>query len=324
MLIEEGKLALDAPVRRWLPELAGPRVLRHLNSPLDDTVPAKVAITVGDLLTFRMGFGIVWGPGDGLPIQRAANGLQLGAFGPPKPQVPPPPDEWMRRFATLPLMAQPGERWMYNTSAEVLGVLLARASDRPLDTLLRERLFAPLGMKDTGFAVPPEQMNRLATSYFANPETGALELYDEAEGGDWSRAPAFPSAGAGLVSTASDCFAFAGMMKGGGVLGDVRVLSEESVAAMTTDQIPAAQKAASGSSLDPTFWDAFGWGLGGAVVTRPDADGPSGFGWDGGLGTSMWWDPREDRIAILMTQRSAYPKTSQVYRDFWNAVHGDA
>lgn len=193
--------------------------------------------------------------------------------------------------------------------------------ERWLPELAERRVL--LGMKDTGFAVPPTQMNRLATSYFANPPTGALELYDEAQGGEWSRAPAFPSAGAGLVSTVDDCFAFAAMMKGGGVLGGVRLLSAASVAAMTTDQIPAAQKAASSTSLDPTFWDTFGWGLGTAVVTRPGADGPSGFGWDGGLGTSMWWDLREDRIAILMTQRSAYPKTSQVYLDFWRSVNGE-
>jgi CubicO group peptidase (beta-lactamase class C family) len=323
MLLQDGKLALDASVERWLPELASRRVLKRLDGPLDDTLPAQRAITVRDLLTFRMGFGLVWGAPNALPIQRAAEALHLGAMGAPKPQGPPPPDEWIRRFATLPLMEQPGERWRYNTSAEVLGVLLARASGQPLELLFRERLFAPLGMKDTGFAVPPEQLNRLATSYAANPQTGALDLYDESIGGEWSHPPAFPSAAAGLVSTVDDCLAFARMMKGGGSLGGVRLLSAASVEAMTTDQIPPAQKAASTSSLDPSFWDTHGWGLGLAIVTRREADGPSGFGWDGGLGTSMWWDPRDDRIAILMTQRSEYAKTSQLYRDFWNAVNED-
>src|SRR5579864_4238918 len=151
ILVEECKLRLDEPVDRWLPELADRRVLKRLDGPLDDTVPAKRAITVRDLLTFRMGFGIVWGPP--APIVRAANELRLGAFGPPRVQEPPAPDEWMRRFATLPLMNHPGEQWRYNTSAEVLGVLLARASGRPFDALMRERLFEPLGMKDTGFWV---------------------------------------------------------------------------------------------------------------------------------------------------------------------------
>jgi CubicO group peptidase (beta-lactamase class C family) len=322
MLVEEGTLTLDAAVDRWLPELADRRVLRRLDGPLDDTEPAKRAITVRDLLTFRLGFGIVWGPPNALPIQRAAEDLHLGAFGPPRPADPPAPDEWMRRFATLPLMAQPGERWMYNTAAEVLGVLLARASGRPLDVLLHERLFAPLGMKDTAFSVPPDQLGRLAQSYFASPATGALDLYDAAEDGAWTRPPAFPSAGAGLVSTVDDCFAFARMMNGRGALCGVRLLFPTSIAAMTTDQITPAQKAASTASLDPTFWDTFGWGMGLAVVTRPEAAGPIGFGWDGGLGTSMWWDPREDAVAILMTQRAGYPKTSAVYLDFWRAVNG--
>jgi CubicO group peptidase (beta-lactamase class C family) len=176
MLVEDGVLGLDAPVDRWLPELANRRVLKRIDGPLEDTVPAKRAITVRDVLTFRMGFGIVWGPPNALPVQRAAHELHLGAFGPPRVQEPPAPDEWMRRFSTLPLMHQPGEGWRYNTSAEVLGVLLARASGRPFDALMRERLFEPLGMKDTGFWVRADQVQRLATSYFANPETGALDL----------------------------------------------------------------------------------------------------------------------------------------------------
>ena len=322
MLLEEEVLALDAPVDRWLPELANRRVLKRVDGSLEDTQPAKRAITLRDLLTFRMGFGIVWGRPDATPIQRAANGLRLGAFGPPRVQEPPAPDEWMRRFATLPLMNQPGESWRYNTSAEVLGVLLARASGRPLDTLMRERLFAPLGMKDTGFWVSSSDAKRLATSYVANPVTG-LDLYDRAEGGDWSRPPAFPSGGAGLVSTADDCFAFVQMMMGGGALHGVRLLSQASVDAMTTDQLTAADKAASGSSLDPTFWNDFGWGFGCAVVTRRHPDGPFGCGWDGGLGTTMWWDSKERAAAIMMTQRGAYPKTNPVYLDFWRAVNGE-
>jgi CubicO group peptidase (beta-lactamase class C family) len=320
MLVEDGVLALDTPVDRWLPELENRRVLKRIDGPLDDTVPAKRAITVRDVLTFRMGFGIVWGPPNALPIQRAASELHLGAFGPPRVQEPPAADEWMRRFSTLPLMHQPGEGWRYNTSAEVLGVLLARASGRPFDALMGERLFEPLGMKDTGFWARADQVQRLATSYFANPETGALDLYDPAEGGDWARPPAFHSAGAGLVSTVDDCLAFAQMMCGGGARGGVRVLSPATVDAMTTDQITADQKAASASALDPAFWAHFGWGFGCAVVTHPLASGPSGAGWDGGLGTSMWWDAQARSVGVLLTQRSAYPTMNPVYLDFWRAI----
>ena len=323
MLVEDGTLPLDASVERWLPELANRRVLRRIDAALDDTVPAERSITVRDVLTFRMGFGLVWGPPDALPVQREANALRLGAFGPPMADVPPAPDEWMRRFATLPLMAQPGERWMYTTSAEVLGVLLARASGKPLDVLLRERLFAPLGMKDTGFFVPADEMQRFATSYMPTPG-GALEVYDPAQGGAWSRPPAFPSAAGGLVSTVDDCFAFARMMVGRGALGAVRVLSPRSIEMMTTDSISADQEAASGGSLDPSFWTDFGWGMGLAIVRRNQSEGPRGCGWDGGLGTAMWWDARRGAIAILMTQRAAYPKMSAVHCDFWRAVNEGA
>src|SRR5579884_939093 len=219
ILVDEGVLGLDEPVDRLLPELANRRVLRRVDGPLDDTVPAVRAITVRDLLAFRMGFGILWGPPDATPIQRAANELRLDAFGPPRPQVPPPPDEWIRRFATLPLMHQPGERWMYNTGAEVLSVLIARAARMPLDRFLRERVFDPLGMVDTSFGVPADKLARLATSYMAtdplHPD-GGIEVYDPVDGSQWGRPPAFPSGAAGLVSTVDDYFAFAKMMLDGG------------------------------------------------------------------------------------------------------------
>src|SRR2546425_11383607 len=196
ILVEECKVRLDEPVDRWLPELAERKVLKRLDGPLDDTVPANRPITVRDLLTFRMGFGQMMAPPDAYPILKAANEQQIG-MGPPSPSTQPAPDEWMRRLGTLPLMHQPGEKWMYNTGSDVLGVLIARASGQPLETFLRERIFAPLGMKDTGFSVPATRLDRLVTSYWTNPETGALELYDDAEGGQWSRPPAFPSAAAG-------------------------------------------------------------------------------------------------------------------------------
>src|SRR6266516_3951335 len=153
ILVEECKLRLDEPVERWLPELAERRVLKRLDGPLDDTVPAKRPITVRDLLTFRMGFGQMLAPPDAYPILSAANEQQIG-MGPPSPSTMPVPDEWMRRLGQLPLMHQPGEQWMYNTGSDVLGVLIARASGQPLETYLRERIFEPLSMRDTAFSVP--------------------------------------------------------------------------------------------------------------------------------------------------------------------------
>ncbi len=321
VLVEECKLRLDEPVDRLLPELSSRRVLKRLDGPLDDTVPAKRPITVRDLLTYRMGFGLVMAPPNTYPIQEAMSELRLGQ-GPPSPSTPPSPDEWIRRLGTLPLMHQPGERWMYNTGSDVLGVLISRASGKELETFLRERIFDPLGMRDTGFSVPAAELDRLATSYLTDPRTGALDLYDAAEGGQWSRPPAFPSAAGGLVSTAEDYLAFGQMMLSKGRHGSERILSRLSVETMTTDHLTPEQKAVSG--LVSGYFDTHGWGFGVSMVTRRESVGETvgTFGWDGGLGTSWHSDPSEDMVTILMTQRawrSASPP--EVCLDFWTSAY---
>jgi len=303
LLVEECTLRLDEPVDALLPELAERRVLKRLDGPLDDTEPAKRAITVRDLLTFRMGFGQMMAPPDAYPILSAANELQIG-LGPPTPSTMPPSDEWMRRLGSLPLMHQPGERWMYNTGSDVLGVLIARASGQSLETFLHERLFDPLGMKDTGFSVPEASLDRLATSYWTDPASGKLTAYDEAKGSQWSRTPAFPSGAGGLVSTIDDYLAFGQMMLSQGKHGNERILSRLSVELMTTDQLTPEQKAVSG--LFPGFFDSQDWGFGVSVITRRDdlAAVPGRYGWDGGLGTSWYSDPREDMVIRMMTMSS--------------------
>jgi len=316
ILVEECNLRLDDPVDRLLPELADRMVLKRLDGPLDDTVPANRPITVRDLLTFRMGFGQMMASPDAYPILKAANEQQIG-MGPPNPSTTPAPDEWMRRLGTLPLMDQPGERWMYNTGSDVLGVLIARAAGQPLETFLRERLFAPLGMKDTGFSVPDGKIDRFATSYWANSETGALDVFDEAEGGQWSRPPAFASGAAGLVSTVDDYLAFCEMMLNKGKHGSERVLSRPSVELMTTDHLTPEQKV--GSRI--FFGDNRGWGFGMSIITKRDDlwAVPGRFGWDGGLGTSGYSDPTEEMVAILMTQRM--PPSSDLFSDFWTSSY---
>lgn len=321
ILVEECKVRLDEPVDRWLPELADRKVLKRLDGPLDDTVPANRPITVRDLLTFRMGFGQMMAPPDAYPILKAASEQQIG-MGPPSPSTLPAPNEWMRRLGQLPLMHQPGEKWMYNTGSDVLGVLIARASGQPLETFLRERLFEPLDMKDTGFSVQAASLDRLATSYWTDPQSGQLVVYDEARGGQWSRPPAFPSGAGGLVSTIDDYLAFGQMMLNHGKHGSERILSRLSVELMTTDQLTPEQKAVSG--LVPGYFDSHGWGFGVSVVTRRDdvAAVPGRYGWDGGLGTSWYSDPKEDMVIILMTQRawtSASPP--HVCLDFWTSAY---
>jgi CubicO group peptidase (beta-lactamase class C family) len=313
ILLEECALRLDEPVDRLLPELADRRVVRRIDAPVDDTVPAGRPITVRDLLTFRMGFGGYFGP---CPVLEAAAPLQLDV-GPPRPSLPPEPDEWLRRISTLPLMCQPGERWLYHTGSDVLGVLIARASERPFDVFLRERVFDPLDMKDTAFWVAEGDLGRFVTSYLTDPETGALLVYDE-PAGEWSTPPPFPSGGAGLVSTASDFLTFAQMLLRGGA----PLVSRPTVETMTTDQLTPRQKAIGG--FLPDDFDARGWGFGVGVVTRrDDPAAPVGqYGWDGGLGSVWRNDPSEDMITILLTNAAwSSPRPPAVALDFLTGAY---
>jgi CubicO group peptidase (beta-lactamase class C family) len=318
ILVEECALRLDDPVDRLLPELADRRVLASAVGSLDETVAAARPITVRDLITFRLGLGMDFTATGPQPVLKAMAELGLGV-GPPAPDGPPEPDEWMRRLGTLPLAHQPGERWLYHTGADVLGVLIARAAGQPLDAFMRERIFEPLGMGDTGFFVPASALGRFGPCYWTDPATGTNEVYDPREG-QWSRPPAFPSGGAGLVSTVDDYFAFAEMLRAGGIYEGKRVLSRPSVEAMTTDQLTPEERAASG----PDRAGAMGWGFGVAVQVR--RIGPTRsvgtYGWDGGLGSSWATDPREDLIGILLTNqawRSASPPP--VCQDFWTCAY---
>jgi CubicO group peptidase (beta-lactamase class C family) len=319
ILVEEAKLRLDEPVDRLLPELADRKVLRTLDSTIDDTVPANRPITLRDLLTFRAGLGVVMAPPGRYPIQKAMADAGLAPSANPSSLSS---DAFMARVGSLPLMHQPGEKWMYHTGSDILGVLVARAAGMSLEAFLQERIFAPLGMKDTAFSVPEAKLDRLATSYQTDAKTGRLAVYDEARGGRWARPPVFQSGGGGLVSTADDYLAFGRMMLNHGRHGRDRLLSRPTVELMTTDQITPAQKAA--SSFVPGFWDSRGWGFGVAVTTRRDdiAATPGRYGWDGGFGTSWCSDPHEDTVAILLIQRMmTSPTPGSLYTDFWTMAY---
>ena len=307
-LADEGLIGLDEPVDRLLPELSGRRVLRRMDGPLDDTTPAVRAITARDLLTFTFGFGMateMFSSPAPWPVIEASRALDLSPIGPPEPDVQPDPDTWIAGLGTLPLLAQPGERWLYNTGASVLGVLIARAAGVPFGEFLRSRVFAPLGMRDTAFFTT--DTGRLATSY--QPTPGGLTVWDPPDGA-WSRPPAFGDGAAGLLSTADDLLAFARMLLRGGA----PVLSAGSARAMTTGQLTPEQKARGG--LGPGFFTGRSWGFGLAVLD----DGS--YGWDGGLGTSWLVDPAHDLTVIVLTQRMF--ETSdlpQVHRDIRAAAY---
>jgi CubicO group peptidase (beta-lactamase class C family) len=304
MLVEDGKLALDEPVDRLLPELADRRVLKRIDGPLDDTIAANRPITVEDLLTFRMGYGMLFEPSfePPYPVIKAAGELQL-VMGPPDPRTPHSPDEWIRRFGTLPLMYQPGQRWQYNAGSLVLSVLVARASGQPLGDFFRTRIFEPLGMRETGFSMPAELTDRLPSHYTTNFQTGKMELQTPSTPGEWTRSPVFPSGAAGLVSTVDDYLAFARLLLDRGVHEDARLLSEKSVTLMTTNHLTPEQVATGGPALGGR-----GWGFGMAVVTEPDevSPAPGRYGWEGGYGSSWFNDPNRELVAIAMTQTSDF------------------
>jgi CubicO group peptidase (beta-lactamase class C family) len=317
LLVEECRLRLDDPVETWLPELANRRVLRGIDAALDDTVPAARSITVRDLLTLTFGFGLVFAPG---PIQAAM--LELGIVGDGTANWPTfGQDEWLRRLGTLPLMYQPGERWQYHVGSDVLGALVSRVAGQPFEAFLRERLFGPLGMTDTGFAVPPSKIDRLPTSYAHDPTTGELTVWD-APNGKYSRPPAFEAGGDGLVSTVDDYHAFFRMLVNKGTHAGQRVLSRATVELMAMDHLTPAQKVEK-----DLFGDHFGrhggYGFGMAVRThRRDLASPGQFGWDGGLGTTAYADPAENLVGILLTQTAIdSADTPRLHQDFWTATY---
>jgi CubicO group peptidase (beta-lactamase class C family) len=304
VLVDEGRLALDDPIARWLPELASPVVVRTPSSPVDDVVPAVRPITVEDLLTFRAGWGL---PSDfSLPaVQPLFTDLRQG----PPTQLPPPPEEWLPALARIPLLAQPGEMWLYNTCADVLGLLVERVAGTPFPSFLAERIFEPLGMVDTAFWVPAEKLDRFATYYRPTPD-GTLELADRPDG-IWSRPPAFASGAGGLVSTAQDWYRFGRMLLDGGK----PVLSEHAVELMTTDHLTAEQRAAS-----TLFLEGQGWGYGGTVDVEPTEpwEVPGRYGWVGGTGTSAHVVPATGTVAVLLTQREMTgPTPTTTMRAFW-------
>jgi CubicO group peptidase (beta-lactamase class C family) len=319
ILVEECRVRLDDPVDDFLPELKDRRVLRTIDSPLDDTVPAKRPITLRDLLTFRAGYGEVAFSSPTCSLQKAMTEARLPLT---EWLFAGTADEFMQRLGSLPLAHQPGERWLYHMGSEVVGVLIARVSGQSLGSFLRERIFEPLGMKDTGFFVPEEKLGRLPTCYGTDLSTGRLSVLDEARGGLVARPRDFEAGAGGLVSTADDMAAFGRMMLGKGASGGERILSRPAIELMTMDHLTPEQKAS--SPFFPDFWTDHGWGLGLGVITgrRDLSPNPGSFGWDGAFGTSWHVDPREELVGVLMTQRRPDAlDVPRLTRDFWTTVY---
>ena len=289
-LAEDGLLGLEEPVDRLLPELADRRVLSRPDGPLTDTIEAERAVTTRDLLTFTWGFGMqgaMFMAAEPWPIVSAVAERELGSFGPPQPDTTPEPDTFMARLGELPLLAQPGERWLYSAGSQVLGVLAARAAGAPFEDVMRERVLAPLGMDDTAFYA--NDTSRLATAY--ERRDGQLAVSDPPDG-QWSRPPRFPDGAGGLVSTAEDLLRFGRMLL---LPGGNPVLTAGTVAEMTSDQLTPAQLA--------RVWPGFsflgdrGWGYGVSVTEW-------GYSWEGGSGTAWANVPDQDLTVVVLTQRA--------------------
>jgi CubicO group peptidase (beta-lactamase class C family) len=298
MLVEEGRLKLDDPITRWIPELANMQVLKDATGPLDQTHPAPRDITVEDLLTHRSGLAYAFTSVG--PIAQAHEDV----LGPPLGHGV-TPDEWLEKLGTLPLSYAPGERFHYSHATEVLGFLIARLEGKRLGEVLKARIFAPLGMHETDFWMPADKADRMAHLYQAPPDGGPLKDVS------WPEPPTrlpFEAGGGGLISTADDYLKFARMMLGRGEVDGVRLLKPETVDLMCANRLTDEQR--SHGFLGMPFWLSQGFGLGVSMIMDAEkhqwmgAGGVGAFGWPGAFGT--WWqaDPSEDMILIFLIQDS--------------------
>ena len=316
-LYEEGAFQLGDPVSRFIPSWAGLRVWADGNPASFRTRLPEREMTVRDLLTHTSGlsYGFMYNhPVDAL--YRRRGGERSNALAPAAAATPAATTaEMVERLAEIPLLFSPGSRWAYSVATDVCGRLVEILSGRPLDAFLAERIFEPLGMIDTGFAVPPASAHRFAANYA--PLAGdPLHLIDDPTTSSYLTPPTFLSGGGGLVSTAADYLRFSHMLLGKGELDGVRILGRKTVAYMTTNHLPDGRDlAAMGQPVfGGTIYSGIGFGLGFAVVLDPAqaqvVNSPGSYNWGGAASTVFWVDPREELVVLLLTQltpSSTYP-----------------
>ena len=288
MLVEEGRVALDDPVSKFVPEFADVKVLGDGG----ERVAADEPMTVEHLLTHTS--GLTYGFFGDSAVDRLynqSNPLTLAEDL----------EDLGRRVAELPLIASPGARWNYSVSTDILGRVVEVASGQAFDAFVEERILGPLGMDDTAFWVPEEKRDRFMANYASLG--GNLVVADSPVDGQYTSPPAFPSGGGGLTSTASDYIRFAQMLLEGGSLDGVRILAPETVAKMRSNHLPDAMVPIElGAFLSP----GYGFGLGFAVMVdedaspEPDHDGV--FRWAGAANTFFWIDPEAELVGMVWTQ----------------------
>lgn len=306
--VADGTIALDSSVHQWLPELSSTTVLADPRGPLSDTVPAARPVTVEDLLTLRGGLGFTSdfeSPFTEALVTTLQEGPTLRSLD---------RESYLAGTGRLPLAHQPGQGWTYNTGSTLLGLLLERVAQQPLDVLMADRILTPLGMRDARWWVPPSDLARLASRYRPTDDPRSpVELVDPPDG-QHAHPPAFPDGAGGLIGTADDWLAFGKMLLDGGESDGHQILPSSLVRAMMTDQLTAAQRDHAGFFLA----DGEGWGFGGSVR----ADGT--YGWAGGAGTTARVDPRHGQVTVLLTQLALDgPQGSRVINAFDDLVAVD-
>jgi CubicO group peptidase (beta-lactamase class C family) len=306
MLVEERRLQLSDPVGQYLPEFTGMKVLEVGDDGSARIVDAKNPITVKHLLMHTS--GLSYGFGDDEVDRRY---LEAGVWEPGLTL-----EQVTTRVAALPLAHQPGAAWRYSVSTDILGRLVEVVSGTPLDEFMDTRIFTPLGMKDTGFFVPPEKLPRLAEIYGWGPEDSLIQLSGEQVPGVFKSKPTFLSGGGGLVSTSEDYRRFAQMLANKGSLNGVQLLDSKTVEDMTRNHLP--------NHLIPIFSDVPGGGFGLGFYVVVDKKGTNdlgsvgNYGWGGHASTVFWIDPVEHLVGVLLTQ--FIPSGFHRYNDDFRAL----
>lgn len=302
MLYEEGRLQLSDPVSKYLPAFAAQQVYAGGTPAAPVTTPPRRPVTIRDLMTHTAGFSYSFL--EQHPVDQIYRNLGLDTFTWKDDLA-----AFADQVAAVPLQFSPGERWCYSVATDILGRVIEVIEGRTLDHVFEARVFAPLGMVDTGFHVPPEKADRLAANYVREAETGALQEYDPAgAGSSFTKVPALLSAGGGLVSTFADYLKFCRMLLGGGILDGVRLLSPMTVDYMSKNHLPGGRTISEmgDQTFSETRMEGAGFGLGFTTTTDPvmqqQVGSAGSLSWGGMASTFFWIDPAQDMIVIQMTQ----------------------
>jgi CubicO group peptidase (beta-lactamase class C family) len=308
MLVEEGRVALDEPVHKYIPEWKNLGVFQAGTAPAFLTKPPSRPMLIVDLL--RHTSGLTYGFQQRSNVDAGYRELKIGEV-----EKAGTLQSMIEDLAKLPLEFSPGEAWNYSVSTDVIGYLIGKISGMPFEAFLQQRVFDPLGMTDTGFFVPPAKAHRLAACYSADGK-GGIKLQEDPAESSFLSPPSFISGGGGLCSTAADYLTFCRALLGGGELGGVRLIGPKTLKLMTSNHLPGGRDLTemSRSLFSEATNAGVGFGLGFSVTMNPSQmliPGSAGeYAWGGAASTAFWIDPAEELIAIFLTQllpSSSYP-----------------